>query len=199
MATQSWSSPFASWHKRALQTPHPSPDAFTPTRHNLQLAVLLNAPIENEGITLTLFSQPTGDGYDSETVAVDALGRVLIVSEKDAAGILGLAKEALALPPTEQFRNTWSIKHPFTSQPIDRLLIPSSGSATGLHEVSVQGFSKTTRELKRPVEGITELPETLWELTGLVLEARDEAGLPGDERRNEVVLGKVREALEGLF
>ncbi|GLB44494.1 hypothetical protein LshimejAT787_1701210 [Lyophyllum shimeji] len=199
MDTQSWSSAFASWHSRALLRPHPSPHAFTPTRDALQLAVLLNAPVEHEGITLALFSQATEDGSGGETVAVDALGRVLIVTERDAAGMLGLAEEVLALPPTGAFRNTWFIKHPYTSQPIDRLFIPSSGSAADLHQVSVQGFSKKTRELKTPVEGIIELPRTLWELAGLVLEAREDAGHPGDERRDEVVLGKVREVVRELF
>ncbi|RDB24445.1 hypothetical protein Hypma_008412 [Hypsizygus marmoreus] len=199
----SWSSPFSSWHSRALLTPFPNPHAFTPTKSALLLAVLLNAPVENEGVTLTLFSQPKPDDPSiSETVAVDALGRVLIVTPKDSAGILSLARSTLSLPQTGGFRNTWVIKQDRTSQPIDRLFIPGQ-SAKGLlddpDEISVQGFSKEKRELKRPVDGITELPKDLWELTGLVLEARSDAGSGSDGRRDELVLGKVRDVVRGLF
>ncbi|KAF5376670.1 hypothetical protein D9615_007903 [Tricholomella constricta] len=198
MSTQPWSSPFAAWHDRALHTPHPDPHSFTPTRDTLQLALLLNAPIEHEGISVAFFSQSKENGAGSETVAVDALGRVLVVAEKDAAGILGLAQEAVNLPSTGAWRNTWVIKRPTTSQPIDRLFIfPASGSATGPHEISVQGFSKQTRELKDPVGDTRELPAMLWELAGLVLEARD--GLVYGEKRDEVVLGKVRETVAELF
>ncbi|KAG5645135.1 hypothetical protein DXG03_006852 [Asterophora parasitica] len=198
MSTQSWSSPFATWHARALQTPHPNPHSFTPTRDNLRFALLLNAQAEHEGISLALFSQSKDNGEGSETVAVDALGRVLVVPEKDTAGILGLAQQALKLPQTGAFRNTWVIRRPTTSQPIDRLFIlPASGSSAAPHEVSVQGFSKETRELVEPVDDIKELPSVLWELAGLVLEARD--GAVYGERRDEIVLGKVREVFAGLF
>ncbi|KAG5651910.1 hypothetical protein H0H81_006961 [Sphagnurus paluster] len=193
MSHQSWSSPFASWHNRALLTPHPSPHAFNPTRDSLQLAVLLNAPIEHEGISLALFKDPTV----TQIVAVDSLGRVLLVSEKDAVGILELARGALALPDTGAFRNTWAIKQPATSQPIHRIFIPSASGTDQLHEISVQGFSKEIRELREPVQDIQELPPVLWELTGLLLEARD--GAVYGAERDEVVLGKVREAVGGLF
>jgi hypothetical protein len=59
----------------------------------------------------------------------------------------------------------------------------------------VQGFSKETRDLKTPVGRFQELPDSLWILTGLVLEAREEV----DERRDDVVLGKVRQIVQDLF
>lgn len=195
MSDTEWSSAFAEWHRRALSTPHPKPHDFTPTSENLLLAVLLNAQVEHEGITLTLFAK-SGEENGGGSVAVDASGRVLLVSEKDTKGILDLSKEALGLPQTGRFRNTWVIHHVTTSQPIHRLLIPTSGSSSDLHEVSVQGFSKEKRELAQHVEGISLLPKVLWELVGLVLEAR---GDTDGERRDEVVLGKVREIMRPYF
>jgi hypothetical protein len=180
-------------------TPHPNPHAFTPTAESLLLAVLLNAQAEHEGMTLAVFSQPEGGA-----VAVDALGRVLSVADKDSAGILDLARKALDLPETGTFRNTWIIKHAATSQPIDRIFIPSRSATSSdlatldhLKQVSVQGFSKNTRELKTPLDGITDLPDTLWELAGLVLEAKEDSG--DRERRDQVVLGKVRAVVGNLF
>lgn len=194
-----WSSPFSSWHSRALATPHPSPRTFTPTSESLLLAVLLNAQAENQGMTLALFSQPEGG-----IVAVDVLGRVLYVTAKDSTGILDLARKTLDLPDTGKFRNTWVIKHDRTSQPIDRIFIPSRPSTPSdsetldhLKQVSVQGFSKDTRDLADPLDGITELPDSLWELAGLVLEAKEGSG--DRERRDQVVLGKVRAVVGNLF
>jgi hypothetical protein len=157
----------------------------------LLLAVLLNAPVEHEGITLTLYS----DTEKGEIVAVDASGRVLLVSDKDAAGILSLAENTLELPDSEQWRNIWVVKRPTTSQPVHRLFIQSQDPDKHLKSVGVQGFSKETRDLKTPVGRFQELPDSLWILTGLVLEAREEV----DERRDDVVLGKVRQIVQDLF
>ncbi|KAK7005619.1 DNA repair protein rad5 [Favolaschia claudopus] len=167
MATQFTSSsesasPYANWHSRTK--PHPSPAEFVPTRSTLRLAVLRNAQAEHEGFTLALFD--TG----ADKVAVDALGRVLIVEDADYQGVVGLARRvALELPETGEFRNTWIIKQPTTSQPIERLLFVGEG---GLVQTSVQGYQKGKRELKAPVGDIGELPDTLYELTALVMEGR---------------------------
>ncbi|KAF8224480.1 hypothetical protein L208DRAFT_1201950, partial [Tricholoma matsutake] len=187
-----WSSPFASWHARALSTPHPSPHTFTPTRQSLLLVVLLNSPVEHEGISLTLYSDNADKGA---TVAIDAYGRVLLVSEKDAAGILALTRKTLELPKSELWRNTWVVQQQTTSQAIHRLFIQSPDPDKHLEEVGVQGFSKETRQLKTPVEGFQILPDSLWGVTGLVLEARE----GGDEARDDVVLRKVREIVNDLF
>jgi hypothetical protein len=204
-----WSSQYEGWHSRALSNPHPDPSSFTPSRSSLRFAVLRNAPVEPEGISLAFFNPPSSGSISDEGLyAVDAQGRALIVSPTDARGILDLATRVSELPETGAFRNTWVISQDRTSQPIDRLFVPKSSSYSsesglldaGYQEVSVQGFSKEKRELKTPVDGIEELPESLWELTGLVLEARTDAGnTPDDERRNGEVLGKVRDVLGGLF
>ncbi|KAG6833419.1 hypothetical protein H0H87_007404 [Tephrocybe sp. NHM501043] len=197
MSTSSWSSSFASWHTRAQGISHAALSTFIPSRDTLSLAVLLNAPAENEGFTLALFSQSKEDGSGSHVFAVDALGNTLLMAEKDASGILSLAKEASSLPQTETFRNTWVVKRPTTSLPIHRLFIFNEASGNNPHEISVQGFTKETKELKRPIQGNEELPQVLWELVGLVLEAREGVGLGAS--RNEVSLKKVREVVASLF
>ncbi|GLB45271.1 hypothetical protein LshimejAT787_2100310 [Lyophyllum shimeji] len=170
----SWSSPFESWHERALLTPHPDPHSFTPTRDNLLLAMLLNAMAEGDGISLALFSQ--SDAEDS--IAVDARGRVLLVSAKDSAGLLSLAKEAHALPKTDSSWNSWRIHRNVTCLPNHELFLrsPTDQGAQRFHQITVYGFSKQVRELDVPVEGFSLLPDTLWELFGLLLEARNGAG-----------------------
>jgi hypothetical protein len=157
-----WTSPYADWHSRAKA--HPSPASFSPSRAALSLAVLRNSQVEPEGFTLALFD--TGDGK----VAVDAMGRVLLVADSDYIGVTMLARRAaLELPETGRFRNTWVIDQPTTSQPIDRLLAVAEDR---LVETSVQGFVKGKKELKIPVGDITKLPDVLSEVTGLVLEGR---------------------------
>jgi len=69
--------------------------------------------------------------------------------------------------------------------------------AGDLKQISVQGFSKTTKELKDPIKGRHELPNELWELTGLLLEAREGAGQ--GVRRDDLVLDKVRSIVNPLF
>jgi hypothetical protein len=193
MTALPWSSPFASWHTRALRRPHPSPHTFTPTRQLLLLAVLLHAPVEHEGLTLTLYSN---NENKSVMVAIDACGRVLLVSEKDAAGIFALAGKTLELPKSEWWRNTWVVQRQMTSQTIHRLFIHSEDPDRCLKEVGVQGFSKETRELNTSVEGLQKLPDALWELTGLLLEAREGVDT---NNRDHTVLGKVREIVKDLF
>jgi len=181
----SWTSPYADWHSRAI--PHPSPASFSPTRSALSLAVLRNSQVEHEGFTLALFD--TGD----DKVAVDAMGRVLLVAEADYAGVTALARRvAVELPNTGRFRNTWVIKQPATSQPIDRLLSVVEGR---LVETSVQGFMKGKKELKIPVGDITELPDVLSEATGLVLEGR--TGYSRGSGDTEMV-GKVKDILNEM-
>ncbi|TFK38864.1 hypothetical protein BDQ12DRAFT_682630 [Crucibulum laeve] len=182
-----WSSPYSGWHTRA--TAHPNPHAFTPTREALKLAVLRNAQVEQEGFTLALFTGDKGE----ERVAVDFRGKVLLPTQADFDGILELAQRTLALPKTENFRNTWVVAQPRTGQPIERILVPASYGGE-FKETSVQGFDKSKVALKEPVEGITDLPDVLWELTGLALEARD-----GDGEKDDVVLDRVRGILRNVF
>ncbi|KAG6889322.1 hypothetical protein C0992_005648 [Termitomyces sp. T32_za158] len=197
MTSSSWSSPFASWYNRAQPLSQAINSAFVPSFDTLSLAVLLNAPVENDGFTLAFFSQLKEDGSGTRVIAVDALGNALLVADQDATGILELAKQALELPPTEGFRNTWVVKRPMTSQPIHRLFIFSDRAEDSPYQISVQGFTKETRTLQRPVQGLDELPEVLWELVGLVLEAREGASLGAT--RDEVSLGRVRDVVASLF
>ncbi|KAJ7484701.1 hypothetical protein FB451DRAFT_1028760 [Mycena latifolia] len=159
VTASSLASRYEDWHSRTKA--HPS---FTPTRAALSLAVLGNTPVELEGFILALFD--AGD----DKVTVDAMGRVLLVSDADYAGVVELARQmATELPETGRFRNTWVIKHATTSQLIERLLLVVDGQ---LKETSVQGFVKTMTELKTPVGDIDELPDVLSEVAGLVLEER---------------------------
>ncbi|KAJ6590540.1 hypothetical protein DFH09DRAFT_1074156 [Mycena vulgaris] len=161
-AEPTWTSRYEDWYSRTEA--HPSPASFTPTLASLSLAVLRNTPVEPEGFTLALFDA------GGEKVAVDAMGRVLLVPDADYTPIVDLARRmALELPETGTFRNTWVLKHAATSQPIDRLLVVVDG---GLKETSVQGFVKGKTELKTPVEDIAALPGLLNEVAGLVLEGR---------------------------
>ncbi|KAF9455931.1 hypothetical protein BDZ94DRAFT_1241908 [Collybia nuda] len=155
-----------------------------------------------------MFAQPGG-----EVVAVDALGKVLKVAGEDVVGILGLAGAVLRLPETGVFRNMWRVKWNSMCQRIYRIFIADPAPRADVLEgekvdeegdkdvgkdvdadpepldhfaqVSFQGFSKTNRKLAEPVGEITELPDPLWELAGLVLEGQGWAG------RDEVVLGRV--------
>lgn len=183
-----WSSPHAHWLSRSA--PHPDPHSFTPTLPTVLLAVLRNAPTDPEGFTLAIFDSPS-----QQLTVVDASGHVRLIerSHTDAQALLDLASSTAELPDTGTWRNTWVVKQERTSQPIDRIFALKEGT---LKETSVQGFDKTKRTLRDPVGDVEELPAVLWELTGLVLEGR-EGYVKGEE--DQVVLGKVRKVLEGLW
>ena len=187
------------WHSRALQTPHPDPHSFTPTPESLILTVLLNALAEPEGITVAFFADPPTE----RIIAVDALGRVSYVGSPDFDGILSLAVRALALPDTGTWKNSWAIKHPVTCQPNHRIFISPYvqvsivRSLSDMKQISVYGFSNATKVLAYPVNGYRELPHELWELTGLLLEARE--GVGSGERRDDLVLDKVRSVVKPFF
>ncbi|GJE87188.1 hypothetical protein PsYK624_032710 [Phanerochaete sordida] len=173
----SWTSQFAGWHSRS----HPDQRAFNPTRDELVFAVLRSTPAEPDGFTLALFTP---------NIAVDSMGRVLVLGQETFDGVASLAKQTLELPETGTFRNTWRIKQPRTSQPIERLLVPSSSGE--LRQICVQGYEKDKRELSAPVGDITELPEVLWELFGLFEESR---GLDQRGRESTVAIDKVKAVL----
>ncbi|KAJ7660065.1 hypothetical protein B0H17DRAFT_954264 [Mycena rosella] len=180
----SWTSRYEDWHSRT--TAHPSPSSFTPTLASLSLAVLRNTAVEPEGFTLALFD--AGD----DKVAIDAMGRVLLVSDPDYAGVIDLARRvAVELPETGRFRNTWVLKHAATSQPIDRLLVVVDGR---LKETSVQGFVKGKTELKIPVGDIGELPDVLGEVAGLALEGRTGYSRGSGD---SAIVQKVKDILSG--
>jgi hypothetical protein len=160
----------------------------------------MNAPFVPQGVILTLYSQsPSNTTTPSNIVAVDALGRVLLVSPEDGAGIMTLARNSLEVSPINGRSNTWFAKPMTTCPTLDLLWIlpPNTVRSFGRHlrSVSVDGFSKWRKDLEKPQNGVYELPDALWELLGLV----DEAGWGEYEERDEVVLAKVREAVKGLW
>jgi hypothetical protein len=183
------------WHSRS--TPHPSPQSFKPTQSALKLVLLLNAPVEQEGFTLALFEP---------NVAVDAMGSVLAVSQDDFEGLIHLGEKVKnEVPETGTFRNTWTLDHSRTSQPIDRLLLPSSDdspytSSIGEWELknvaSVQGYEKGLTRLKERVAGFDELPEVLANVIGLTREGRDGWRKDGEDKD---ILKKVRDILGNVW
>ncbi|KDQ49493.1 hypothetical protein JAAARDRAFT_42802 [Jaapia argillacea MUCL 33604] len=174
------SSSLEDWSTRAEL--HPSPSAFTPTKDSLVLAVLLNAPVDTDGFTLALFEPD---------IAVDAMGRVLILRPTDFSGLSALARLCTSLPDTGFFRNTWRVNQPTTSQPTDRILV--LGEDGVLEEIGVQGYVKGgTRVLMTRVGGFDELPVELAELDGLVKEGR--AGFRRGEE-DEGIIGGIRDIL----
>jgi hypothetical protein len=200
LSNTSWSSPYADWHARALLTPHPSPHNFTPTYDSLLLVSLVNPPFVPQRVALTLYSQsPSNTTIPNDIIAIDALGRVLLVSPEDGAGIMTLARKSLEVSPINARSNIWFVKPVTTCPTLDFLWIlpPNHVRNFGRHlrSVSVYGFSKWRKELETPQNGVYGLPDALWELMGLV----DEAGVGDYEERDEVVLMKVREAVEGLW
>ncbi|KAF8877361.1 hypothetical protein BD779DRAFT_1677353 [Infundibulicybe gibba] len=168
---EKWTSSFAGWHSRA--TPHPKPREFlqdiSPASFNI--GFLRSTQLDPSG-----WLQVMG-----ESAIVDALGRVLILRPDDAAGIISLAQMT---PPLSNDRVPWAIKSPVTDRPIDSVVVPDGSALT---ETKVKGFTKATRELQKPVGDISELPHVLWELFGLLLEAREKFDHSAVEFDSEVV------------
>lgn len=157
--TVAWHSDLEGWRSRASALP--DSESFTPEHDTLILAALYNAPVDPEGFTLALF------GPD---IAVDASGAVLRLPPHDFAGLVRLARDVYALPDTGAFRNQWRVNQPMTSRPIDRLFVRSAGG--NVRETSVYGWAKGSTALSTPVDGQETLPGSLYELVGLVREAR---------------------------
>ncbi|KAF5321820.1 hypothetical protein D9619_002182 [Psilocybe cf. subviscida] len=186
-----WTSPYTGYLQRA--TPHPSPSTYEIKRSALTFAALLNAPVDPDGFSLALFA---------DRVAVSHLGHLYTLQQADYDGLLGLAAAVAALPPAGGFRNQWRTKNQRTSRPIDRLLrpckeladTPAEDYTQEFTETSVYGFDKHERGLSEPVGEHTELPGSLWELVGLVQEAKE-----GDGPKDESVLQSVRSALGNVF
>jgi len=186
MSEGHWASKYSDWFTRTSALPNPG--SFHPTRSALTLAVLRNTRVEPDGFTMALFkasSLPYSDDPGVGGIVVDAMGRVLVVTKYDYAGLARLAQSIVPLPSTGRFRNTWVLDQPRTEQPIERMLVAVAGSSE-IKETCVQGFSKEMTRLKYTVdEGVTELPPSLAELVGVVLEAR--AGyIRGDKDSNMI-------------
>lgn len=170
-----------SWRDRAERVQNP--ESWKPERKDLVFAVIINSQVEHHDLTLALFHPNIG---------VDASGNVLALREDDFSTFSRLAAETLGLPQTDNYRNTWILERTTTCQPIERLLVPTSGSE--LKETSVQGYNNRGGfDLTHTVGDITVLPQLLQDLFGLILKARN-----GYDRkhRNDAVLKKVLDVVE---
>ena len=135
----------------------------------------------------------------NKIVAVDSIGRVLLVPPEDGAGIMTLARKTLELPSTDM-GNTWSVKLLTTCPVLDLLWsMPPHELAWGPEKrftrVGVSGFSKERRELEMPQYGFRDLPDALWELVGLV----DEAGVDYFKERDEPMIANVRKVVKKMW
>jgi len=166
------------WHSRA--TPHPDGSAYDIQKANVVFGLTRNSRVEQDGFSVALFRP---------NVAVDAMGRVFVLTEEDFSALASLATETTSLPDTGAFRNQWRIKHDRTDYPIDQLYIATDN---GLHTIGVYGHDGETTALKTPVGDILNLPTPLNSIITLAKEGRD-----GFERgtENTEVTSKVKEVL----
>ncbi len=133
-----WSSKYEGWYSRSTpQDDSTSSSTFTPTREALAFAVLHSAQADADGFTLALFHP---------NIAVDAMGRLLVVEKDDFTGLTTLAQKTPGLPQTGSFWNTWRVSQERSEQVIRRLLVATSKEGE-LVETSVQGYSKEQRAL----------------------------------------------------
>lgn len=165
---------------------------FQPKRSDLTLVVLRNSQVEPDGFTLALFNDKT---------IVDAQGRTHKLDPHQYHALLDLSEKVARLPKTGNFRNQWRVGHSATGFPIERILVPkltlsdkpAEEYETEFDETSVYGYSKEKRILESPVGSFKELPDELWQLTGMVLEWRKEG-----ENRDQVMLDRVRGIIGNL-
>lgn len=190
--TSSMTSPISGFLDRAEPYDRPTSE-FKPPRSAIELVVLRNTPVEPEGFTLAIFASDSQKPPGKKHYAVDTQGRILVLQDKDVAGIQDLVSKVVELPQPDRWGNTWALSQPRTSQPIERILIPT-GRESEFDEIGVQGFDGRVRELKVAVGGFAELPDVLWDLTEAAMEARVEGG-----ERDEDVLGYVRGLLGNVF
>ncbi|KAH9486171.1 hypothetical protein JR316_0000235 [Psilocybe cubensis] len=169
-----------------------------PPRKDIALIALLNAPVEQNGVSLVLFTDHT---------LLSASGAYYKLTADDYTALHALARDIThggVLPvPEDSFRNTWRVRHERTGRPIDRFLVPKRTLSEvpeqeyerEFDEVSVYGWDREKRELQTPVGAYTELPDQLYEAGAVVAEAR----VGADGQRNEDTLKKVRGILGNVF
>ncbi|QRV92449.1 hypothetical protein RhiJN_20467 [Ceratobasidium sp. AG-Ba] len=163
------------WHSRAQ--PHPDGSAYDVKKENAVFGMMRSTRVEPEGFTVALFKP---------NVAVDAMGRVLVLTKEDFSALSSLAAETATLPNTGSFRNQWRVKHDRTDYPIEQLYVATSN---GLHTIGVYGHDGQTTTLKPPVGNIANLPAPLNSIITVAKEGRN-----GFERgtENTEVVSKVK-------
>ncbi|CAE6485250.1 unnamed protein product [Rhizoctonia solani] len=149
----------AGWHSRA--TPHPDGANYDVKKENVVFGLTRNSRVEQDGFSVALFKP---------NVAVDAMGRVWTLNDRDFDALSKLATLTTDLPDTGAFRNQWRVAHDRTDYPIDQLYVATS---SGLRTIGVYGHDGQTTTLKPPVGEITDLPTTLNSLVTLAKEGRD--------------------------
>ncbi|EIN06692.1 hypothetical protein PUNSTDRAFT_145213 [Punctularia strigosozonata HHB-11173 SS5] len=152
-----WSSDITGWRNRSQ--PHPHPLSFFPSRENLQFAVSSCAMIECPMHVFAMFSS------SSSSVGIEASGKALILDEGDAGALMRLTNAILGLSD-----GPWNIDTDVSCQS-SSIITAANADGPGLTTVSVHAYSKNNRKLEKPVDGVTELPDALYELLGLMNEA----------------------------
>ncbi len=188
MAQSEWSSQYSGYLQRAAL--HPNPHSYNPQRNQVTLIGLRDALRGSDPFSLAIFLDKT---------AIDMKGNVYVLDQEDYDGITELARAVENLPKIDDdFCNQWRVKNQITCRPIERILLPKALLPTSptayddseFAETSVYGFSQSHSFLQRPVDGHDKLPHSLWQLTGLVIEARETPG-----KKDTLVLEKVTNIL----
>ncbi|ESK86256.1 hypothetical protein Moror_16636 [Moniliophthora roreri MCA 2997] len=151
------------WHTRALSNPYPHPNDFTLSRNDIDIFSTRSSMVDSNGFTLAVFRD-----NESRKVVIDALGRVLVMSDKDYNLLVSLARDIAQNDdiPHETF---WNIDHGGRScLPGDTWYV--KGSA-GPRTYKVSGFSSTERKLEKHIRGFAEIPEVLHDFMNLTREA----------------------------
>ncbi|KAG8712043.1 hypothetical protein FRC11_001159, partial [Ceratobasidium sp. 423] len=84
------------WYSRA--TPHPDGANYDVKQENVVFGLTRNSKVEQDGFSVALFKP---------NVAVDAMGRVWALTDKDFDALTKLATLTIGLPDTGAFRNQW--------------------------------------------------------------------------------------------
>lgn len=172
--TYDWSSKLEGWYKRAR--PHSSPPDIDFSEAKIIMASRYSA-MGGSGFNMALFELDSNG-----KIAVDARGQVLILDAEDAAAFSTLLDNTLSLP-THEYR----IWHLSTCRPFDIISVAAAGDK--FEEFSIYGYRKSMRDLE---ENDGQLPDALWELYGVVEEAKSRGR---NEEKDEEVLNAVKARL----
>jgi len=214
-----WPSSHSGWYSRNRDiTPYEGPPIpiSAITEATVKVAMFLNAQTVANGFNAAILAvdpeilggRKSGSGSTRTCKFVlDAAGQLhQFLDKNDSYDYITktLASQALRLPSTGSFRNTWGIHHEVTCRPIDILYLPQ-GSEPKFHQVAVYGYimpytdepdmqpSRGPLPLSKEVGDYTTLPPELDELFGLVLEA---CSRPSAEVKNKDLIEAIREVVK---